>query len=155
MTFLKFIFAMFLSYLPGFLGVLVTPISTGGNLWYNTLNVSSLTPAGWVFSVVWIILYLFIGLALFFVMQQKKADKKNAYILFTINLVLNLLWSYVFFGSHAPEIALLILVALIIVAIYMAREFFNINKTACWLILPYILWLMFAFYLNGMIVYLN
>ena len=155
MTFLKFIFAMFLSFLPGFLGVLVTPMTTGGNLWYNTLNNSALTPAGWVFSVVWTVLYFLIGLALFFIMQQKKADKKNAYILFTINLVFNLLWSYVFFGSHAPEVALLILAGLIVVAVFMAREFFNINKIACWLIIPYILWLMFAFYLNGMIIYLN
>lgn len=155
MTFLKFIFAMFLSFLPGFFGVLVTPMTTGGNLWYNSLYVSALTPAGWVFSVAWTVLYFLIGLALFFVMQQKRVNKKNSYILFTINLILNLLWSFVFFGSHAPEIALLILTALIIVAIFMAREFFNVSKTAAWLILPYILWLMFAFYLNGMIIYLN
>ncbi|MBO7042303.1 MAG: tryptophan-rich sensory protein [Alphaproteobacteria bacterium] len=159
MTFLRFLFAMFLSFLPGLVGVVVTPISTGGNLWYNTLNVSSLTPAGWVFSVVWIVLYSLIGLALFMVIQQKQFDgkyeKKNAYVLFAINLVLNALWSFSFFGAQAPEAALVILTALIITVLFMARAFFKISRTAFWLIVPYILWLMFAFYLNGMIIYLN
>ena len=159
MTFLKFALAMFLSFLPGIIGVVVTPISTGGNLWYNTLNNSVLTPAGWVFSVVWIVLYFLIGLALFMVIQQKhfdgKYEKKNAYVLFAINLVFNTLWSFSFFGAHAPEAALLILTVLVIDAIFMARAFFKISQTAFWLVVPYILWLMFAFYLNGMIIYLN
>ena len=159
MTFLRFLFAMFLSFLPGLIGVVVTPISTGGNLWYSTLNNSALTPAGWVFSVVWIVLYFLIGLALFFVMQQRhfdgKYEKKDAYVLFGINLILNTLWSFAFFGAEAPEAALLILAALIIDVIFMMRAFFRISRVAFWLIVPYILWLMFAFYLNGMIIYLN
>jgi len=159
MTFIKFIFAMFLSYLPGILGIIVTPISTGGNLWYNTLNNSMLTPPGWVFSVAWTVLYFLIGLALFLVMvadnTRSRYSKTTAYILFVVNLILNTLWSFVFFGAEMPEVALLVLAALIIVVIVMAREFFRINRAAFWLIVPYILWLFFAFYLNSMIIYLN
>ena len=159
MTFLKFIFAMFLSFLPGILGIMVTPIDTGGNAWYNTLNNSALTPAGWVFSVVWTILYFLLGLALFFIMQKnnndERYDKASAYILFVINMVFNTLWSYAFFGAELPEVALLVLTALIITAIFMARSFLRISRSAFWLTVPYIVWLMFAFYLNGMIIYLN
>ena len=91
MTFLKFILAMFLSFLPGMLGIIVAPIQTGGNLWYNTLEHSMLTPPGWVFPVAWTILYFLIGLALFMVMQsdttKKYYTKAMAYWLFVINLI--------------------------------------------------------------------
>ena len=159
MAFLKFLFAMFLSFLPGLLGLFVAPISTGGNMWYNTLNHSSLTPEGWVFSAVWTILYFLIGIALFLVMQKtntdNRYDKTNAYIFFAINIVFNALWSFAFFGAELPEVALIILTALIVNAIFMARAFFRISNAAFWLVVPYIAWLMFAFYLNGTIIYLN
>ena len=159
MTFLKFLFAMFLSFLPGILGLFVAPMMGGENIWYNSLNISSLTPAGWVFPVAWTILYFLIGLALFLVMNKsntnRRYDKTNAYILFAINIVFNALWSFAFFGAGLPEVALIILTALIVTAIFMARSFFRISHAAFWLVLPYILWLMFAFYLNGMIIYLN
>ena len=89
LTILKFLFAMFLSFLPGILGLFVAPIASGQNAWYNTLNHSTLTPEGWIFSAVWILLYFLIGMALFFVMQKtntnKRYDKTTAYILFAIN----------------------------------------------------------------------
>lgn len=159
MTFIKFVLAMFLSFLPGILGVMVAPVSGGENIWYNSLQASSLTPDGWVFSVVWTVLYFLIGLALFFIMtannNRSRYDKASAYILFTINIIFNTLWSFAFFGAHMPEVALIILMALIVTAIFMARAFYRISKSAFWLTVPYIIWLMFAFYLNGMILYLN
>lgn len=159
MAFLKFIFAEFLSFLPGLVGLLVAPITSGQNSWYNTMAHSSLTPAGWVFSVVWIILYFLIGIALFLIIRKhgfiNKNDRSSAYTLFGINIVLNALWTFVFFGANLSELALIILTALIITAIFMARAFYRISKTAFWLVVPYVLWLMFAFYLNGMIIYLN
>lgn len=159
MSLLKFIFAMFLSYLPGIIGAVVTPMDTGENLWYNTLNVSMLTPAGWIFPIVWGVLYFMIGLAIYLIMMadnsRRSYDKTSAYVYFAINLVFNTLWSFAFFGAQMPEVALLILVALIVDVIFMARAFFRINQASFWLILPYILWLFFALYLNSMIIYLN
>ena len=159
MGFLKFLFAMFLSFLPGILGLFVAPIASGQNVWYNSLNQPALTPAGWVFSVAWTILYFLIGVALFLVMQKNNTNqgysKTNAYVLFAINIIFNALWSFAFFGAGLPEVALIILTALIVTAVFMARAFFKISRVACWLIVPYIVWLMFAFYLNGMIIYLN
>ena len=159
MGILKFVFAIFISFIPGLLGVMISPIASGKNTWYGTLNHSVLTPAGWVFSVVWTVLYFLIGIALFLIMQNSngapRRDITNAYVLFAINLVLNTAWSFVFFGAHSPEYALVLLMFLIIVAIFMARAFFRVSVPACWLVVPYIIWLMFAFYLNGVIMYLN
>ena len=159
MGILKFVFAVFLSFIPGLLGVMISPIASGKNSWYGNINHSVLTPAGWVFSVVWTILYLLIGIALFLVIQKQGIANRRyivtAYILFAINLVLNTAWSFAFFGAHSPEYAMFVLFALIIVAIFMARTFFKISPAAFWLTLPYIVWLMFAFYLNGVIIYLN
>ena len=159
MAILKFVFAVFLSFIPGLLGIMISPIASGKNTWYSGINHSVLTPAGWVFSAVWTILYLLIGIALFLVMQKQGfANKHNlftAYTLFAINLVLNTSWSFVFFGAHSPEYAMFVLLALIIIAIFMARAFFKISPAAFWLTIPYIIWLMFAFYLNGVIIYLN
>lgn len=159
MSLLKFVFAMFLSYLPGIIGAIVTPMDTGANIWYNSLNVSFLTPSGWLFPIVWGVLYFLIGLALFLIMQsdvvRKAYDKTSAYIFFAINLVFNTLWSFAFFGAQMPELALLILIVLIVNSIFMARAFYRINSASFWLILPYILWMFFALYLNAMIIYLN
>lgn len=159
MTFIKFIFAMALSFLPGILGIMVAPISGGDNVWYNTLNNSVFTPAGWVFSAAWTILYFLVGLALFLIMQKhektNRHDRTSAYTLFGLNIAFNALWSFVFFGAQMPEIGIITLTALIIIAIFMARAFYRISKPAFWLVVPYVLWLMFAFYLNGMIIYLN
>ena len=159
MNILKFIFAMFFGFLPGILGVIVAPMETGGNLWYNTLEHSMLTPPGWIFSVAWSILYFLIGLSLFFVMTtdntRERFNKTRAYVLYALNLIFNTLWSFVFFGAQMPEVALLVLVALIGIVILMSIDFYRINKTAFWLLVPYGLWLMFALYLNWMIVVLN
>ena len=159
MEILKFLFAIFLSFVPAFLGVIVAPLAEGDNFWYSSLTASQLTPDAWVFSFVWTILYFLIGVALYLVMRNKnvaaRAKSATAYMWFAINLIFNVLWSFTFFGIHSPAAALAVLFVLIIIAIFMARAFMRVNNTAGWLIVPYIVWLMFAFYLNAMIVYLN
>jgi len=159
MGILKLVFAVFISFIPGLLGIMISPIASGKNTWYGEIHHSMLTPAGWVFSAVWTLLYLLIGIALFLIMQKQNVTNQralmSAYVLFAINLVLNTAWSFVFFGAHSPEYALIVLMALIIVAVFMARAFFRISVPAFWLTVPYIAWLMFAFYLNGVIIVLN
>ena len=154
--FWTFIFAIFVSFIPGIIGVFFTPHGAS-NVWYNALAKSVLTPAGWVFSVAWTILYILLGIALYLVIadNNKRINKSNAYWLFFWQMVLNACWSFVFFGAHSPEYAMFVLLALIIIAIFMARVFFKVSPAAFWLTIPYIIWLMFAFYLNGVIIYLN
>lgn len=152
-----FILAVIISFIPGVIGGFFSPMSPGTNVWYNGLNQSALTPNGWVFSVAWIILYLLLGIALYLIIRSAKSrqNKALAYALFIAQMGFNALWSYLFFGLHMIGGALICLVALIVVAIWMAAAFKHISRGASYLVWPYIAWLIFALYLNGAILYLN
>lgn len=151
-----FVFAMIVSFIPGIIGIFFTPHGAS-NVWYNALAKSVLTPAGWVFSVAWTILYILLGVALFLVIISKKGKeyKSGAYWLFVGQMVLNALWSIVFFGMHMSALALLVLILLIFESIYMLRAFNKIDRVAGYLVWPYIIWMCFATYLNATIMFLN
>ncbi len=151
-----FVFAIVVSFIPGIIGVFFTPHGAS-NVWYNALAKSVLTPSGWVFGVAWTILYILLGIALFLVIITKKnrVNKSGAYWLFVGQMVLNALWSIVFFGAHMPALALLVLIFLIVESIYMARAFHRIESAAGYLVWPYIAWMCFATYLNATIMFLN
>lgn len=151
-----FIIAMVISFLPGIFGVFFTPHGDS-NLWYVGLANSYLTPPGWVFSVAWTILYALLGWALYLIIQSAHGhrNKMRAYILFAVQLILNGLWSYVFFGAHLPGLALVVLLAMFVASVWMARVFFGINRSAAYMVIPYLLWQMFAFYMNAYIVLMN
>ena len=154
--FFKFIFAMVVSFLPGIFGVLFTP-SHSNDVWYNALNNSVITPDGWVFGVAWTILYALLGIALFLIMNNTKTrhSKTKAYVLFVAQLILNFLWTYLFFGLHMIVASVLCLVVLLGISIWMAIAFKPISKSASYLVWPYVIWLCFALYLNGTILLLN
>lgn len=157
--FWTFIFAIFVSFIPGIIGGFFSPMTPGVNAWYNGLTQSVLTPNGWVFSIAWIILYTLLGIALYLIMRKdngrKNQSKTAAYGMFVAQMVLNAMWSFVFFGLHAVGWALVCLIALIVVAIWMASEFKPISRTASYLVWPYIAWLIYALYLNSAIFVLN
>ena len=158
-SFFTLIVAILISFIPGAIGVLFTPITGHTDAWYNSLVNSSLTQPPMVFSIAWTILYTLLGIALFLVWRAKRADERAwvglAEWLFFFQLVLNALWSYVFFGLHMPLVAVFVMTALILVSLWMAREFEKVSRGAYYLTWPYIAWLIFAFYLNSTIVYLN
>lgn len=151
-----FIIAMVISFVPGIFGVFFTPHGNS-HVWYNGLVKSGLTPPGWMFSVAWTVLYFLLGWALYLVIvsAHKNARKMRAYILFVVQLLLNGLWSYVFFGAHMAGLALVLLLALFLVAAWMARDFVRLSRPAAYMVIPYLLWLMFAFYLNAYILLMN
>lgn len=156
MKIIKFILAIILSFLPGIFGVIYSP-GGAGDSWYNTLNLSVLNPDGWVFGVVWNILYLLLGVALYLVIRDSKNlfGKKNLMVIFLAHMLLNAMWSYVFFGLHLINMAAFIIIALIAVAYLMQKMFHAKNKTAGNIIWIYISWLCFALYLNISIIFLN
>ena len=159
-SFFTLIAAIVISFIPGAIGVLFTPVMGHTDAWYNTLVNSSLTPAPIVFSIAWPVLYTLLGIALFFIWRAKKKRNKKVGVLasewlFFAQMVLNALWSYLFFGLHMTTLALFVLFGLIIVSVYMAREFKTVSSTAYYLVWPYIAWLVFAFYLNGVISCMN
>lgn len=152
----QFIFAIIVSFIPGAIGNIYSP-NGPSDAWYNMLNKSIVTPDGWMFGVAWTTLYALLGVALFLVMrnEQTRLSKTRAYLLFLIQMVLNALWSYTFFGAHMTGWALVVLIALIVASVMMMRAFRPFSKWASYLIWPYILWISFAAYLNIAIVWLN
>ncbi len=154
--FIQFCVAMVISFLPGIFGVFFTPHGDS-DLWYTGLVTSGLTPGGIWFGIAWTILYALLGVALYLIIKNARPESKKirAYILFVVQMILNAGWTYAFFGAHMTAFALIILLALFIVSAWMARVFFDIDRRTVWFIVPYLLWMMFAFYMNAYIVLMN
>lgn len=118
---------------------------------YETLNKPLFYPPAWLFPVVWTILYLLMGLSSYLIVQSHSSNKEKALILYGFQLLINFIWPLFFFNLQNYFLALLILLILIITVIYMLYAFKEINIKAFYLNIPYLLWLLFAFYLNFMI----
>jgi tryptophan-rich sensory protein len=125
--------------------------------WYKALNKPPFAPPNWVFAPVWTILFLLMGIALYLVWKQgwSAPGVRMAMIIFFIHLVVNILWSAVFFGLRAPLAGFFVIVALWFLIILTIIYFSNISKTAGILLIPYIVWVSFASVLNFMLYKLN
>lgn len=153
--FCLFVLAVVISFLPGLIGLIFSP-SGASDLWYNALNKPFLTPDGWVFAVVWPILYFLLGVALYLIIVDKtRYSKAKSYGLFAVHMALNALWTYFFFGLNLIGGGLIVLVLLIAFTIWMMRAFSQISRAAYYLVWPYLIWLLFALYLNGSVLFLN
>jgi len=136
--------------LVGFAGSFFSP-----GEWYQDLEKSSLTPRNIVFPFVWNILFVLMGIAAWSVWKKREQGVGFALSLFMIQLVLNILWSYLFFGIHRPDLALIEIIVLWSVILLTIIIFFRIDKCAGILMLPYLAWVSFAIYLNYSFVQLN
>ncbi len=125
--------------------------------WYAFINKPSFTPPNEVFSPVWTLLFIMMGVSLFLIISQKKKNKytKQGLILFGCQLILNILWSFLFFGWHEILAALSELFSLWSILAATILVFWKINKAAAYLLIPYLAWLSFAFVLNFFIVLAN
>lgn len=141
--------------LAGVIGSLFTMSSV--STWYQTLNMPALSPPSWVFGPAWITLYFLMGVSLFLVWQKgwKKKKVKVAMKVFGVSLALNALWSIFFFGMQNPGLALIDIVLLWITILASIILFHKISKPASYLLIPYILWVSFATYLNYAIWVIN
>lgn len=128
---------------------------SGGTDSYAYSNKPPLSPPAIVFPIVWTILYVLMSIAAVIVAKSNDLDKGKALRLFIIQLGINYVWPIIFFGFMAPKIALVWLLLLIAVVILTTRAFFSVSSSAGWLMVPYVVWLLFAFYLNFGIVALN
>ena len=128
----------------------LSALLSGGMSDYQTLNRPPLSPPGWVFPVVWSILYLLMGYASYRVLTSGADSKqiRQALTLYGAQLFFNFLWSPVFFGLEWRLVAFLILVVLWLLIYLTMKAFSEIDEWAGNLLLPYILWVTFAGYLN-------
>jgi benzodiazapine receptor len=139
----------------GIIGSIFT--SSSVSTWYTTLTKPEFTPAGSLISAVWLMLFTLMGISLFLVWREglSRPEVKSALYIFAAQLIVNMLWSGVFFGLRSPlagMIAIAVLWALILLTI---AKFWPISKTAALLLVPYILWVSFAAFLNYSIWRLN
>ena len=116
-----------------------------------------LSPPGWVFPVVWTILYLLMGWASFLVWKSDapQVEKKRALTLYGVQLAVNFAWPLLFFRAGLYGFALVWLVILLVLVVETVLAFRRIDRRAVWLLAPYILWLLFAAYLNAGVWMLN
>ena len=154
-NFIKLIIALIVPQLFAIAGALFT--ETGLNSWYNLIEKPAFNPPNWVFGPVWTILYILMGISAFLIWRQK-LDKKEirfALLIFIFQLALNLFWSFIFFGLENPGIALTEIISLWFAILATIIAFYQINKVAAYLLIPYILWVSFAAFLNYSIWNLN
>ncbi|MEI7463450.1 MAG: TspO/MBR family protein [Candidatus Taylorbacteria bacterium] len=125
--------------------------------WYQTLVQPDIAPPSWIFAPVWTALFALMGIALFFVWKSNadKASKKTAIQVFSAQLLLNIMWSILFFGLQSPRGALVEILSLWLIIVATMIAFFRISRTTMYLLIPYILWVSFAAYLNFSIWILN
>ena len=153
--FLPFIICLLIPLAIGALGSFFTFESV--NTWYITLNKPSFNPPNGIFGPVWTTLFTLMGISSYWVWQKRKVIIGYHWALFTylLQLVLNLMWSFLFFYQRQIELALIEIIILLITIITTAFLFYRIDKRAGLLFIPYILWVSFASYLTYSIYILN
>lgn len=130
--------------------------SPAGSAWFAALAKPSTFPPPAVFPIVWAALYALMGVALALVCAAWGARFRTAAIaLFVVQLAFNLAWSPVFFGLHQIKIALAVILALDVAALIATALFWRVRRLAGWLMVPYVLWILFATLLNWQFLELN
>ena len=135
----------------------ISALLTSGNMdLYSEINQPALAPPGWLFPAVWTILYVLMGVALYLVVITKtREDKSPAIVSFGVQLFFNFFWSIIFFNARAFLFAFVWLIFLWLAIIANIYFFYKINKNAGKLLIPYLVWVTFAGYLNLAIFLLN
>lgn len=150
----RFLISIAIPLIVGGLSALIT--SENMNL-YSRIETPLLSPPGWIFPVVWTILYTLMGVSFYLVWNSNATifEKKQAFLVYAIQLFLNFIWSPIFFNMRAYLIAFIVLFALWGFVLAMIIKFYKISKLAGILQIPYLIWLTFAGYLNLAIYLLN
>lgn len=148
------VMSLLLPFVVGGLGGMVTYPAL--QPWYAGLAKPDFNPPNWVFGPVWTLLYALMGVSLYLVLTSRsKKPKRTALALFGAQLVLNFLWSAVFFGLKQPFWAVVAILALLAAIIWTAVAFWRFSHWAAYLLVPYILWVTFAATLNIAVSILN
>ncbi len=152
-TFWKRYLSWLIPLLIGVLGVLLS----GGIGNYKIVNQPPLSPPGWLFPIVWTVLYVLMGEGAYRVLTSgaDPAQIKKALTAYGVQLALNLLWPIVFFGGQKYLAAFVVIIALWVAIFITIRRFMQIDETAGDLLIPYLIWVTFAAYLNLGVFLLN
>jgi translocator protein len=151
----KLIIAVLIVELAGVIGSFFTTSSISS--WYPTLIKPALNPPNWIFAPVWTTLYALMGVAAFLIWRHglRQRRVKVALTIFSAQLILNVIWSIIFFGFQNPFLAFIEIIVLWLAIVWMIFAFYKISHLAACLLMPYIIWVSFAAYLNYSIWLLN
>jgi tryptophan-rich sensory protein len=154
-NFLRLIISIAACLAAGGIGSFFTAEAIPG--WYAALNKPSFNPPNWVFGPVWTSLYIMMGISLFLVWKEGTGNSfvKPALTLFIVQLILNSLWSAVFFGMKSISGGLLIIILLWLAILFTIFRFMKVSSFAGILLIPYLLWVSFASVLNYFFYKLN
>ncbi len=152
---LKLVITIVVSQLAGIIGSIFTTTEVNG--WYTTIAKPSFNPPSWVFGPVWTTLFILMGIAAYLVWKRGLENRavKIALSIFILQLVLNTFWSIIFFNLQSIGGALIEIGFLWVAILATIILFARISKTAAWLMVPYILWVSFAGFLNYTLYMLN
>ena len=150
--FLSFILFAIITYSASVIGGIATIVFK--ELWYSLLIKPSYNPPSWIFAPVWTTLYLMMTIAIWSFWHSKKRDIDTIYI-YIVHLIFNTTWSIVFFVFHKILLALLVLIILIALIVLLMQRFKKITLVSYYLMIPYLLWCLFALLLNVSLIILN
>jgi translocator protein len=154
--YLKIIYCVAICLAVGYLSSNVTQSSI--TIWYPIIKKPVFNPPNWVFAPVWTLLFIMMGIAAGLIWNKLETNKdlvKKGLFFFTIQLLLNALWSYLFFGLNNILLALIEIILLWLIIYETYHVFKQIDKRASYLLIPYLGWVGFATILNGSIYWLN
>ncbi|XKT75057.1 MAG: TspO/MBR family protein [Patescibacteria group bacterium UBA2103] len=151
--FLYILVAVAIAQSAGLIGSLGTISSVDS--WYKTLVSPPLTPPDFIFGPVWLLLYTLMGIASYLVYKSGKKGRVRALGIYLAHLVVNTAWSLIFFGEQNVAMALGVIVLLDILIVVVILRFYKISRTTAYLLVPYLLWALFATYLNTGFFFLN
>lgn len=156
-NFLTLIASIILAQLAGLVGAIFTSPNIDG--WYAGLLKPELAPPNWIFGPVWTTLFVLMGTAAYLVWSNSEKKKLRARTIalwvYLAQLIINILWSVAFFGFQSPLLGVIVIAVLWLLIAATIYTFARVSKTAAWLLVPYILWVSFASYLNVMIWWIN
>lgn len=134
---------------------LIGSIFSNSQMQYSDFIKPDISPPAYVFPIVWTILYILMGISSYIVWNADDSKKYRAIKVYIIQLLVNGFWTLIFFNLNNYLLAFFWIILLIILVINMIIKFYQINKTSAYLQVPYLLWLIFAAYLNLSIYFLN
>ncbi len=140
---------------PAAVGLAGAVLVSSGMGMYNMLIKPAFTPPGWLFGIVWTVLYALMGISVYLLKSSKSYDLATPMQFYYIQLALNFIWVMLFFRFGLLWLAAIALVLLIAAIVLTVLNFYNINKTAAYLLIPYLVWCGFALILNITLAILN
>jgi len=149
----KLVYSLIICLSAGIIGSFFT--SSSIPIWYTALNKPFFNPPNWIFGPVWTLLYVLMGISLYIVWTKGFKKNKEAIIWFAAQLILNILWSILFFGLKSPLLAFVEIILLWIAILITLIKFYKVSKQSAYLLIPYLAWVGFAAILNFSIFYLN